>query len=674
MNENKNFEQRLVTLRKEILRHNRLYYQNNSPEITDQEYDHLFLELKNLEKDRPELISSESPTQTVGAEPTAKFESVNHIAPMLSLDNGFSKDDIIEFDNRIQRLLGDDTKPAYTVEPKIDGVSVSLLYEQGRLVRAATRGNGLTGENVTNQIKTILTIPLNLADHRITIPETLEVRGEVYMPVEGFDDFNQTLEKKGLPQFANPRNAASGSLRLLDPKITALRPLEMFCYAAALPEALGVDSHSKLLHRLRDWGLRVNPDSEICSSVDDILEFYENLGRRRESLPFEIDGLVIKVDSLALQNRLGSTSRSPRWAIAYKFKAVQAETVIVEIEVQVGRTGALTPVAHMKPVEIAGVIVRRATLHNEDEIRRKDIRVGDTVVVQRAGDVIPEIVSSRKELRSEKSSPFEMPTDCPSCGSKAFRLPEEAVSRCTSSDCPAQIKEMLFHFGSKNAMDIDGLGKKLIDLLVDQGLVKSAADLYALTLEQLEELPRMAEKSARNLLRFLNQSKSSQLDRFIFALGIRHVGRRTASVLARQFPDMNLLKKAAAEDLEAVHEIGPESAKSLVDYLNNPSNIELIERLTGPGIGIELAAPAVSNADEALAGKSFVLTGALTAMTREQAKSWITDAGGRVTSSISKKTDYLIAGADPGSKLKKAGDLGVEILSEAEFVTLMGER
>jgi len=604
-----------------------------------------------------------------------KFAPVEHPVPMLSLENGFKSEDVLEFDARIKRFLNTAENIPYMVEPKIDGVAVALVYEAGRLISASTRGNGYVGEDITGNIRTILTVPLTLTlNEARPFPDRLDIRGEVYMPLEDFARLNEKQSARGLPPFANPRNAAAGSLRQLDPRITATRPLNIFNYAVARPELLGVNTQYELLKLLTLWGIRAyNPEAAVCESIKEVLDFYNQLDQRRQELPYEVDGLVIKVNSISQQNRLGTTARSPRWALAFKFAPETEQTVVKGIEVQVGRTGALTPVAHMEPVQVSGVMVSRATLHNEDEVKRKDVRVGDTVLIQRAGDVIPEVVRVIKEERPGETAPFLMPSTCPVCGSEVVRLPGEAVHRCLNAACPAQIKQHLFHFASKNALDIDGLGPKLIDLLVDRGMVKDPADLYTLTLEQLAELPRLAEKSAQNLLDALENSKDTTLERFIYALGIRHAGSHTAHVLAESFGALQPLLAADVEELEAIYEIGPEVAQSIVSFMANPRNQTLIERLTASEIGIVPRPPVRAETGSPLSGKSLILTGTLKAMTREEAKSRIQSAGGRVAGSVSKKTDYIVAGEKPGKKFRQAEELNVKILSEEEFLEILKE-
>ncbi|MEE9515748.1 MAG: NAD-dependent DNA ligase LigA [Candidatus Adiutricales bacterium] len=666
-------KRRIEFLREEIHRHNRLYYLEQSPEVSDAEYDRLFQELKDLEGSHPELIATDSPTQRVGAEPQEKFASVEHVVPMLSLDNGFAEEDVIEFESRIKRFLKTEEKINYMVEPKIDGVAVELIYESGELKQASTRGNGYVGEDITRNIRTILTVPYTLTERPETpFPDRLEVRGEVYMQLDEFAGLNQERESKGLPVFANPRNVASGSLRQLDARVTATRRLTIFCYAVARPEALGVKTQYELFKYLRLWGLRANPDAAVCESIPDVLAFYRDLDQRRHELAYEVDGLVIKVNPISLQTRLGATTRNPRWALAFKFAPAQEFTVVRSIEVQVGRTGALTPVAIMAPVQVGGVTVQRATLHNEDEVKRKDVRVGDTVLLQRAGDVIPEVVEVVKERRPETAVPFSMPLNCPVCDSEVVRLPDESAHRCPNATCPAQTKGHIIHFMSKNALDIAG-GPKLVDLLVDRGLINDPSDLFFLQPEELSSLPHMGEKSAANFLESLEDSKDTTLVRFIYGLGIRHVGVHLARVLAERFGVFEALLEAVAEELEEIGEVGPKCAGSIISFVNNPRNRDLLNRLTSPEIGLILKAPARRTGETPLADKTVVLTGGLTRMTREEARVRIQSAGGRVAGSVSKNTDLVVVGENPGKKLQKAGELGLEVISEEEFLAMLKE-
>ena len=658
-------------LREEIKYHNHRYYSLDDPEISDAEYDRLFKRLLDLEQQHPELATPESPTEMVGARPQETFSEVKHRLPMLSLENSFSDQDIRDFDARVKRFLGNDSPVDYTVEPKIDGLAVELVYENGALTVASTRGDGLTGENVTRNIKTILTIPLTLTKKKSTLPppDLLEVRGEVYIDLEAFEKLNHERVERDLPPFANPRNAAAGSLRQLDPKITARRPLNMFCYGIGMISELSCDTHHELMTLLQQWGLRVNrPYIRICNTLTEVIDYCRHLEEIRAQFYFEIDGAVIKVNRLDLQTRLGQKSRSPRWSMAYKFKPTQETTTITRIDVQVGRTGALTPVAHLKPVELSGVIVRRATLHNQEEIDKKDIREGDRVIVQRAGDVIPEVVKAIKSKRTGQEKRFIMPSQCPVCGADVAKKEGEVVARCSNPDCPAQVKESFKHFVSKGAMNITGLGDKIIAQLIEKGLIEEEVDLYSLNLDNLITLDKIKERSATNLLRAIENSKKTTLARFIYALGIRHVGEFVAAILADHFGDIERLGKATEEELTAIDGIGPQIAESINAYFEDHHNRDHIERLIQTGI--ELEAPSLPPASPA-AGKTFVMTGTLSSMKRSEAKEVITRNGGRIASSVGRNTDYLIVGESPGSKLRKAGDLGIAILSEDEFLKLL---
>ena len=661
--------QKVDDLKKALHRHNYRYYVLDDPEISDAEYDRMLLTLKLLEEDYPELATPDSPTARVGAPPLEKFESVAHTIPMLSLDNGFSDEDILEFDKRVRRNLDTRDEILYTAEPKMDGVAVELVYENGMLATASTRGDGLTGEGITNNVKTIKTVPLVMqTGGSAGIPERLEVRGEVFIGLEAFKTFNQERIEQELPPFANPRNAAAGSLRQLDSKITAARPLEIFFYGVGVVESIEFESHGQLLESLANWGFRINPLIRSAVTIESVLDFYRELGENRHQLAYDIDGVVIKVDRIALQQRLGSTSRSPRWAIAYKFKAIQETTVVEAIEVQVGRTGALTPVAHLKPVNIGGVTVSRATLHNQDEIQKKDVRIGDQVLVQRAGDVIPEIVKVIASKRDGSETRFEMPTQCPVCDSAVVRMAGEAATRCINSGCSAQVKERIKHFASKAAFDIDGFGSKLVDQLVDKKLLSSFADIFILDEKTLSELERMGAKSAANLVNAIENSKSITFARFLYALGIRHVGEHVAALLADHFDDLEAIVKCSRGELEALDGIGPIVAESIVNYFKQDRNQQIIDQIFESGITLETTGRATTNE---LQGQVFVLTGALQNFTRSQAKALIQAAGGRVSGSVSGKTDYVVAGESPGSKLDKAKDLGVKIIDEAELKTLL---
>lgn len=660
-------KERIDALRARIHEHNHAYHVLDSPTISDAEFDRLMAELIALEKDHPEFDSPDSPTRKVGAPPLDKFETAAHSLPMLSLDNAFEDAHVREFDERVRRFLEADEPILYTCEPKLDGVAIELVYENGRLMRALTRGDGVTGEVVTENARTIAAVPLQLRGNR-PLPEILEVRGEVFMGKKGFVALNRNREEAGEPVFANPRNAAAGSLRQLDSRITAKRPLEVYFYAVGRFSGMEIKTHHELLERLQGLGFRTNPKTEASVSIERALSYYHDLEKRRDELDYDIDGMVIKVDDLALQQRLGQTARSPRWAIAYKFKAHQESTRVRDIRVQVGRTGTLTPVAELEPVQVGGVTVSNATLHNADEIARKDVRIGDMVVVQRAGDVIPEIVRVIPELRPEDTDIFRMPDSCPVCGTHAVREPGEAALRCINARCPAQIKERIRHFASKAAFDIDGLGPKLIDQLVDKGMVTGFADLFTMDRETLVSLERMAEKSADNLLAAIEEKKRVPFARFLFALGIRHVGEHAAGILAGRFASVEALMAATEEDLTGIHGIGAVMAASIAAFFSEQENVEAIGKLLSCGVSIE--SPAAETAS-GLAGKTFVLTGALDAMTRGEAKAAIQAAGGRVSGSVSKKTDFLVAGKDPGSKQRKAESLGVAVLDEAAFLEML---
>lgn len=662
---------RAAQLRAEIESHNRLYYQQDAPVIADSEYDRLLRELQQLEADYPELATPDSPTQRVGAAPAEAFSEVRHQVPMLSLDNAFSDDDIEAFDRRIrERLALTGDRVAYVAEPKLDGLAVSLTYHEGELQRAATRGDGQVGEDVTANIRTIRMIPLRLTGRGW--PASMEVRGEVFMPKAGFRALNERALETGDKVFANPRNAAAGSLRQLDPTITASRPLAFFCYGVGQYPPSGLpDRHDDLLRQLGGWGFPICPEVESVLGVDGCLEYYRRVQEKRADLPYEIDGVVYKVSLFGLQQRLGFMARAPRWAIAHKFPAQEATTRVEAIEVQVGRTGALTPVARLVPVFVGGVTVTNATLHNAEEVRRKDVRVGDTVVVRRAGDVIPEIVKVVVECRPADARPFEMPAHCPICGAAVETIPGEAIQRCSGGlYCAAQHKESIRHFASRRAMDIDGLGEKLIDQLLERGLVTTVADLYALTERDLVEIERMGPKSARNLVSALQRSKETTFARFLFALGIREVGEATAKALAAHYRTLDQLVAADAASLQQVRDVGPVVAQRVVTFFAQPHNREIVARLLDNGIRW----PEESSSTERvqpLVGRSFVITGTLGTMTREEAKARLEHLGARVTGAVSNSTDYLVAGIDPGSKLQKARQLAVLVLNEDEFLELL---
>ncbi|MEW5708935.1 MAG: NAD-dependent DNA ligase LigA [Pseudomonadota bacterium] len=658
-------------LREEIERANYNYYVLNRPTIPDAEYDRLFRRLQELEARYPELATPDSPTQRVGAAPMEEFPEVRHAAPMLSLNNAFDDEEVKAFDRRVREGLGVE-RVEYEVEPKFDGLAVSLTYREGVLVQGATRGDGYTGEDVTANLRTVRAIPLRLKAK--APPVLLEVRGEVLMFKADFEKLNAEQQARGERPFANPRNAAAGSLRQLDPRITAKRPLTFFAYGIGRGEGEGIprDRQSRLLDYLESLRIPVSPIREVVAGVEGLLGFYRKLLARRDDLPYETDGVVYKVDRLDYQERLGFVSRAPRFAVAHKFPAQEEMTQLLDIEVQVGRTGALTPVARLKPVQVGGVTVTSATLHNEDEIRRKDIRIGDWVIVRRAGDVIPEVVAVVPEKRPAHTRRFVMPSRCPVCGSAVVRLPDEAIARCSGGlVCPAQRKQALLHFASRRALDIEGLGEKLVDQLVETGLVRTPADLFHLTEEQLAALPRMGRKSAQNLLEALERSsRNATLARFIYALGIRHVGETTARDLAQHFGSLEALMKASEEEIMEVPDVGPVVAKSIHQFFAERHNREVIEGLR-PFYGHCWRMETRRTGARELAGKTFVLTGTLSSMTREEAKERIEALGGKVTGSVSRNTDYVVVGTDPGSKYDRARELGVPILDEDAFLKLV---
>ncbi len=663
--------QELDRLRREIEHHNYLYYVKDAPEISDAEFDRLFRRLIEIEEAFPDLVTPDSPSQRVGAPPADEFRPVPHRVPMLSLQNAMDEGEMRDFEARLARFLGRDDPLDYVVEPKFDGLSAELVYENGVLVTGATRGDGFTGEDVTANLRTVRTIPLRLRDDRRPVPRLVEVRGEVVIPVARFEELNREREARGETPFANPRNAAAGSVRQLDPTITAGRPLEFYAYAIGASEGFEVEGQWDLLQALRDYGFKVTDLARRVRGMDDVIGEYQRLLGLRDELPFEVDGTVVKVDRAALQRELGEVSRSPRWAIACKFPPRREVTRIERILVQVGRTGVLTPVAVLAPVRVGGVTVRRATLHNEDEVARKGVMEGDFVFVQRAGDVIPEVVEVLADRRDGSERPFVMPDRCPSCGGPVVREEGEAARRCVSSSCPAQRKERITHFASRRAMDIEHLGDKLTDQLVEQGLVRDVADLYRLRFEQVVVLDRMAEKSAQNLLDAIEKSKSRPLAAVLFALGIRQVGEALARDLASHFGGIEALMDAREEDLLKVEGVGPVVARAIRDFFDNPANRDVIRRLREAGVRMEHTAPR-DEADPRFAGKTFVFTGTLRTMTREHAQALVLARGGKAASSVSRKSDYVVAGADAGSKLAKARDLGVAVLTEDEFLALCG--
>ncbi len=657
-------KKRAAELCEQLNYHNNRYYVLDEPEIPDVEYDRMLRELQKLEESYPELRSEDSPTQRVGGEALSAFTEVQHEVPMLSLGNVFSEEELEDFDRRCREGLDID-EIEYIAEPKLDGLAISLLYEGGVLVRGATRGDGTTGEDVTHNVKTIGGIPLRLTGKGI--PKRLEVRGEIYMPKKGFDELNQRQLDNNAKPFANPRNAAAGSLRQLDSTITATRPLTMYCYGVGVVEGTKLaDTHNAMLEQLKGWGLRVSDEPKVVKGVKGCEVFYEKLLARRDELDYEIDGIVYKVNRHDQQRTLGFVSKAPRWATARKFPAQEEMTKLLAIDIQVGRTGALTPVARLEPVHVGGVMVTNVTLHNEDEIRRKDVRVGDTVIVRRAGDVIPQIVSSIKAKRKKGARLFKFPTKCPECGSEVVRVEDEAVARCSGGlFCPAQRKESIKHFASRRAMDIEGLGDKLVEQLVDEGMINDVADLYALKAEQLVAMERMGEKSAANLIASLEKSKATTLAKFIFSLGIREVGEATARSLAMYFGSLEKIIKATEEQLEEVNDVGPVVAKNIVAFDHQSHNRDVIEKLINKNkAGIHWSDIEIKPVGEQpLAGKTIVLTGALS-LSRNEVKDSLQALGAKVSGSVSKKTAYVVAGSDAGSKLTKAQDLGIPVIDE----------
>ena len=653
-------ERKVKTLRQEIERHNRLYYVEDAPEVTDAEYDALFRELQELEAGHPELRTPDSPTQRVGAAPLAEFGEVRHRAPMLSIGNAFDEEEVRAFDKRVRENLGVD-QVEYAVEPKFDGLAVSLTYRQGVFAQGATRGDGTTGEDVTANLRTVRSIPLKIKN------ENLEVRGEVLMYRRDFDALNERQRAAEQKEYVNPRNAAAGAIRQLDSRITASRRLRFFAYA--LISETDSKTHSQALDRLEKLGFPVCEERDAVTGVEGLLEYYAKIGGMRAKLPYAIDGVVYKVNRLDWQERLGFVSRAPRFALAHKYPAEEQTTQVLGIEVQVGRTGALTPVARLQPVFVGGVTVTNATLHNEGELRRKDVRVGDTVVVRRAGDVIPEVVSVRTELRPANASVFQFPAKCPVCGSAVVKNEDEAVHRCSGGlYCPAQRKQAVLHFASRRAMNIEGLGERIVDQLVDRDIVHTPADLYKLTAKELEELERMGAKSAANLVAELERSRKTSLERLIYALGIRNVGETTARDLARHFGDLEPLMQGSEDELLQVMDVGPVVARSIRQFFDEPHNRQVIRDLTNRGVQWPKTAPAPRPSTPA---KTFVLTGTLSGMTRDAARAAIEAKGHKVAGSVSKKTDFVVAGEDAGTKLDKARALGVTILQEKEFLEML---
>jgi DNA ligase (NAD+) len=648
-------------LREALRRHEYLYYVLDRPEITDAEYDRLMQRLRELEAEHPELITVDSPTQRVGGKPREGFVKVHHSSAMLSLDNVFDADELRAFDRRVRQLLG--SAPfRYVAELKLDGLSMAAYYQGGSFKQGVTRGDGVIGEDVTENARTIRSLPLRIEGGLAEF----EVRGEVMMNRKAFERLNAEREEQGLPRFANPRNAAAGSIRVLEPQITAARRLDYFAYFLLVKGAPYYGSHWQSLEALAEMGFKVNPNRRLCADVEELIAFYREWEAKRDSLPYEIDGVVAKVDSIAQQNELGWTAKAPRWAIAFKYAARQAETVVESIEVQVGRTGALTPVAYLKPVEIGGVTVARATLHNEDEIERLGLEMGDSVLIERSGDVIPKIV--RVTSHGSGRQPFRMPRQCPVCGGRIVREEGEAASRCINTDCPARLKESILHFASRGVMDIDGMGEALVDQLVDAGLVKSVVDIYRLTVADLMKLDRMGKRSAEKLLANINLSRQLPLPRVLAALGIRFTGKRTAEILADHFGSLDKIAAADREVLQAAEEVGPKVAESIYQFFREGRNRRLIDGLREAGLQFE--SKQKRKKPGALAGLTFVLTGTLRNLTREEAQALIENAGGKVTSSVSKHTSYVVAGESPGSKLEKAQALGIPIIDEEELLEM----
>jgi DNA ligase (NAD+) len=658
-------------LREEIRHHDELYYVNNSPEISDREYDELLEQLQKLEQANPELITPDSPTQRVGGRPAEGFPEVVHSRQMLSLDNSYNIDELRAFDERCRRLA--EGRPlGYVAELKIDGLSLSLQYADGLLVRGVTRGDGRIGEDVTQNARTIRSVPLRLKSDAKVIDSNIEVRGEVFIPREVFEKTNAEREEQGEPRFANPRNAAAGAIRQLDSRLVARRKLDMFVYDLFVGGARKpFPTHSEALEWLQQAGFRVNPHRKVCQTIDEVIEFANEKEALRDDLGYEIDGLVVKVNSTALQDEFGATQKSPRWAIAYKYPARQASTKVLDIKVQVGRTGALTPVAHLEPVFLAGTTVSRATLHNEDEIKRLGVKIGDWVMIEKSGEVIPKVLSVIKTKRDGSERSFRPPKKCPVCGGLISRIEGEVVARCVAADCRAQLMGRLIHFASRRAMRIEGLGEALAELLISEKMVKDVGDLYSLTLDQIVALPRMAKKSATNLLEQIEASKSRELSNLIYALGLRHVGERTAGILAHEAGSLERLAQMSVEELDAIPEIGLTVAESVRDWFDDEGNRALCDRLRAARVNTEAKRASSDSLDERFAGKQFVLTGTLAGFSRDEARALIEARGGRVNSSVSKKTDYVVAGDAAGSKLDKAQSLGVTVIDEDAFKEML---
>lgn len=656
-------------LRREIRHNEYLYYVLDAPEITDAEYDRMMVRLRELEARYPDSIPADSPTQRVGGRASSQFTEVRHLEPLLSLGNVFSAEELRAFDERVRSGLPAGSKVEYVMEPKIDGLACSLIYENGKLVRAATRGDGVVGENVTANVRTIRSIPLTLkVPDGETVPELLDVRGEVYMPRQAFMRLNEQRAERGESEFANPRNAAAGSLRQLDPQVTASRSLSFFAYYLVGEGAQ--PKHSESLALLAHYGFKVSENYKVVENIDEAIKYIGDFNELRQGLSYDTDGAVIKVNDVYQQRILGATGKDPRWATAYKYPPEQAETTLEDIDWRVGRTGVLTPTAVLTPVKLSGSVISRATLHNEDFIRAKDIRIGDRVVINKAGEIIPEVLRVVVEQRTGDEKEVEIPSVCPECGWRVERQGEEAAIRCTNPHCPALGREGLIHFVSRDAMNIDGCGPSVINALLDAGLVRDAADLYSLRKDDLLKLERMGEKSADNLLAALAESKKNELDKLLFALGIRHVGAKVARILATEFGSMEKLQQAQPEELAQIRDIGDKIAESVVTWLNVPANIDLVERLAAAGLTMTFTPPA-SQEDNPFFGKTLVFTGTMPTLGRAEAKTMAQDVGAKVSGSVSKKTDYVIAGAEAGSKLEKAQQLGVTVIDEAEFLRLL---
>lgn len=664
----RDIKKKIDELKSVIRRHDRLYYVQNAPEISDGEYDRMYRQLKDLEAEYPDLVTPDSPTQRVGGGPAKGFSTVKHIVPMLSMDNTYSAQEIRDFDNRVRKNLKG-RKVEYVVELKFDGVSISLLYEKGAFIRGATRGDGENGEDVSANLKTIKSVPLAFDDKVKKIPVAIEVRGEVYMTKSAFGRINRGKEDEGEELFANPRNAAAGSLKLLDPKEVAKRGLNVFAWGIGHCEGMDFKKHMEVLEYLKDAGFKVNPHYKLCTGIEDVIAFCDSWESKKESLDFNIDGMVLKVNDISDREILGYTSKSPRWAIAYKFPAEKALTEVLDVVFGVGRTGAVTPVAILEPVQLSGTTVSRATLHNFDEVERLGVKIGDKVYVEKSGEIIPKVLSVAKEKRTGKEKSIKIPGKCPVCGSGLVRDPEEVALRCENVACPAQIKETVLHFASRNAMDIDGMGEAIVDQLVDQGLIKDYGDIYALKTEDVMKLDRMAAKSAANLIEAIDKSRSNELSRLVYGLGIRHVGERAAWVLAEAFGSIDSIKKATVEELLNIRDMGPVAAGSVRDFFASEENLSVIKKLESAGLKVT---PPKKDASAKLSGKTVVITGTLESMSRQEAEDIVRRLGGSASSSVSKKTDILVAGQEPGSKLEKARTLGVRVVTEEEFKKITG--